>query len=320
MTSGPCRPTFRRRSLLRSIAAASMLVLAAPGAAAPGALLEVYFGPSQTDWLAVDSLRVRLDGEELAVRRPASDDPPGTPLYSGPVAPGPHLVELAAVLKGTSGVFTYLDGYRFTMRGRLDVSAPAGNVVGVHGSVRASSEATTPWTNRYTLALAAAPYPSDRAAAAEVPARVSPPPAQPPAGAPVTEAPPLSPAPARAAEPEPPVAPPGAACAFPAVQFGFDQATLTPAARQALDGFAACVAPGAGAIRLDGHCDVRGGVAYNLALGERRAGAVARHLESRGVAAGRISTRSFGESSPLCGESTEACHARNRRVEAVLGD
>jgi peptidoglycan-associated lipoprotein len=316
MTSGPSRPTLRRGSLLRSIAAGSMLLLAAPGAAAPGALLEVYFGPSQTDWLAVDSLRVRLDGQELPVRRPANDDPPGTPLYSGPLAPGPHLVEMAAVLKGSSGVFTYVDGYSFTMRGRLDVSAPAGNVVGVHGRVRASSEATTEWTDRYTLALASAPYPSDRAAAVETPVRTAPPPAEPPAAAPAMVAQAPSSAPARAAE----AAPPASACAFPTVQFGFDQATLTPAARQALDRFAACAAPGAGAIRLDGHCDVRGSAAYNLALGERRGNAVARYLESRGVVAGRISTRSFGKSSPLCEESTEACHARNRRVEAVLGD
>lgn len=325
MTSVPFRPIRRRRSRLRTIAAASMLLLAAPGAAAPGALLEVYFGPSQTDWLAVDSLRVRLDGQELPVRRPASDDPPGTPLYSGPLAPGPHLVEMAAVLKGSSGIFTYVDGYSFTMRGRLDVSAPAGNVVGVHGRVRSNSEATTEWTDRYTLALAAAPYPSDRVEAAAAPARANPSPAEPPAGAPATEAQAPSSAPARTADPAPPVTPPAApppatACTFPTVQFGFDQATLTPAARQALDRFAACVAPRTGAIRLDGHCDVRGSAAYNLALGERRATAVARYLEAHGVAPGRISTRSFGKSTPLCDEPTEACHARNRRVEAVLGD
>jgi peptidoglycan-associated lipoprotein len=324
MTPAPTRPTFRRRLLLRTLAAATMLVVATPGVAAPGAILEVYFGPSQTGWLAVDSLRVRLDGQEIPVRLPAGDDPPGTPLYSRPVAPGPHLIEMAAVLRGASAVSPYVEGYRFDMRGHLDVTAPAGNVLGVHGRVLASSEATTEWTARYALALDAAAYPSDRAAAAETPVQASPPPAEPLAGEPAAATQVLSSPLARATETAPPgapsVTPPATGCAFPSVRFGFDQATLTSPARQALGRFAACVAPGSSPIRLDGHSDVRGSAGYNLALGERRATAVARHLESRGVAAGRISTRSFGMSSPLCGESTEACGARNRRVEAVIGE
>lgn len=301
----PSHPASRGRSLSSFVAAASMLVMAAPGAAAPGALLEISFGPSQTEWLAVDALNVRLDGQELPVRRPAGEDPVGTALYSGPIASGPHLVEMTVVLRGASGLFTYVDGYLFTMRGRIAVTAPVGNVVGVHGRVQASSGATTAWTDRYTLALAAAPYPSDRAVPVESPEPAPPPPA-PPAASP----------PAPSVTPQPPAA---AACALAPVHFGFDQSTLSPAARQALDRFAACLDPGASTIRLDGHCDVRGGVAYNLALGGRRAAAVARYLESRGVAAGRISTSSSGKSSPVCGEATEACHARNRRVEAVVG-
>jgi peptidoglycan-associated lipoprotein len=285
-----------RRSLPGLLTALILLTLAAPAAAAPGAVLEIYFGPHQTDWLAVDALHVLVDGQEIPVRLPAPRDPPGTALYSGPLAPGPHLVQMAAVLRGDSGVFTYVNDYRFTMHGRLDVNAPAGNVVGVHGRIQANSGVTTEWADRYTLALAAAPFPSDRVPEVEPPPRVPPPPV-------------ITPRP-----------PPAAACALAPVRFGFDKATLTAEARRALDAFAACVAPGASSLQVDGHCDVRGSAAYNMGLGERRAAAVASYLESHGVAAGRISTSSFGKSRPLCGERTEACHARNRRVEIMAGE
>ena len=302
-TSPSSRPVIRGRTTLGLLAAA-VLALPTGVAAAPGALLEVSFGPSETGWLALDTLQVRLDGRDLPVRRPAPDDPAGAPLFTGPVAPGPHLVEMTALLRGDSDLFTYVEDYRFTMRGRLDVIAPAGHVLGVHGRVQAAAGATTAWADRYTLALAAAPYPSDRAAAVDVPA-----PAEGPAPRAVPPPPAITPRP-----------PPAAVCVLAPVHFAFDQAALTPAAGQEVDQFAACVAPGTGTVRLDGHCDVRGSDAYNLALGQRRADAVARRLEAGGVPEGRISTHSQGESRPLCGEPTEACHARNRWVEAVVGD
>jgi outer membrane protein OmpA-like peptidoglycan-associated protein len=291
----PSHPSLRL-SLPGLVAASMLLTLAVPAAAAPGAVLEFYFGPNQTDWLSVESLQVQVDGQEVPVRLPALGDPPGTALHSGPIAPGPHLVQVAAVMRGASGLFTYVNDYRFTMHGRLDVNAPAGQVLGVHGRIQASSGMTTEWTDRYTLALAAAPFPSDRVPDVEPPRPVPPPPV-------------ITPRP-----------PPAAACALAPVRFGFDKATLTPEARRALDGFATCVAPGASSLQVDGHCDVRGSAAYNMALGERRAAAVARYLERLGVAPGRISTSSFGKSRPLCGERTEACHARNRRVEIMVGE
>ncbi len=293
---------------LASLVAAATLVLPAAAAAAPGALLEVYFGPSETSWLAVDGLSVLLDGQEIPMLRPEPDDPPGKPLFSGPIGPGPHRLEMTASLRGDSDLFTYVDEYRFIMRGRLDLAAPAGHVVGVHGRVQASSGATIRWVDRYRLALATASYPSDRAAALE--AVASPPPPALPAPAPVETG--------QASGTSAP--PPAAACVLGTVRFGFDRSALTPAARQAVDRFAACLAAGSGTIELAGHCDVRGSDAYNQALGQRRADAVASRLEAGGVAAGRVSTRSFGESRPVCREAAEACHARNRRVEAVVGE
>ena len=73
-------------------------------------------------------------------------------------------------------------------------------------------------------------------------------------------------------------------------------------------------------ITIEGHCDERGSVEYNLALGERRAKAAFDYLASLGVAANRMKTVSYGKEVPLCQESNEDCWARNRRDHfAVTG-
>jgi len=73
-------------------------------------------------------------------------------------------------------------------------------------------------------------------------------------------------------------------------------------------------------ITVEGHCDERGSVEYNLALGERRAKAAYDYLSSLGVAADRMKTVSYGKEVPLCQDSTEECWARNRRDHfAVTG-
>ncbi|HWX24965.1 MAG TPA: OmpA family protein [Vicinamibacteria bacterium] len=66
-------------------------------------------------------------------------------------------------------------------------------------------------------------------------------------------------------------------------------------------------------IAIGGHCDERGTVEYNLALGERRARVALDTLVSLGVPGGRLKTVSYGKESPLCKDSTEECWARNRR-------
>lgn len=71
-------------------------------------------------------------------------------------------------------------------------------------------------------------------------------------------------------------------------------------------------------VELEGHCDSRGTIEYNLALGAKRAKAVKDQMVTQGVAADRISTISYGEELPLCHEETESCWARNRRVHSVV--
>src|SRR5712692_2695707 len=73
-------------------------------------------------------------------------------------------------------------------------------------------------------------------------------------------------------------------------------------------------------ITVEGHCDERGSVEYNLALGERRAKAAYDYLGSLGVAGDRMKTVSYGKEVPVCQDSTEECWARNRRDHfAVTG-
>ena len=68
-------------------------------------------------------------------------------------------------------------------------------------------------------------------------------------------------------------------------------------------------------IVLAGHCDERGTSGYNLALGERRANAVARFLRLNGVRASQIEVVSYGEIMPAVFGSNEAAWGENRRVE-----
>ena len=69
------------------------------------------------------------------------------------------------------------------------------------------------------------------------------------------------------------------------------------------------------ALNLEGHTDERGGREYNLALGQRRAEAVAKSLTLLGVGAAQVEAVSFGKERPAVSGSGEEAWAKNRRVE-----
>jgi len=71
-------------------------------------------------------------------------------------------------------------------------------------------------------------------------------------------------------------------------------------------------------IQIEGHCDERGTVEYNLALGERRANSTKKYLISLGVKADRISTISYGKERPLDPGHNEEAWAKNRRAHEVI--
>ena len=69
---------------------------------------------------------------------------------------------------------------------------------------------------------------------------------------------------------------------------------------------------------IEGHCDERGTLAYNLVLGEKRAKSAKRYLEDLGIPGTRIHTTSYGEVRPLCQDHNEGCWSKNRRDHFVV--
>ncbi len=70
-------------------------------------------------------------------------------------------------------------------------------------------------------------------------------------------------------------------------------------------------------VAVEGHTDERGGREYNLALGQKRAEAVARSLTLLGASEGQIEAVSFGEERPAANGSDEGSRAKNRRAEII---
>lgn len=69
---------------------------------------------------------------------------------------------------------------------------------------------------------------------------------------------------------------------------------------------------------IEGHCDDRGTIEYNLGLGDKRAHSVREHLGSLGIPSSKIDIVSYGKEKPICTEQTEDCWAKNRRAHFVF--
>ena len=102
--------------------------------------------------------------------------------------------------------------------------------------------------------------------------------------------------------------------------FDFDKSELRSDVRQQLAEQAALLENKSGVVRLEGHADERGTREYNMALGERRAKAVANYLASMGVPGSQIETVSYGEEKPAALGHDEDAWALNRRVELIYID
>jgi peptidoglycan-associated lipoprotein len=103
------------------------------------------------------------------------------------------------------------------------------------------------------------------------------------------------------------------------VHFSYDAYAVDGAAQGVLEANTAWLRSNASAkVELEGHCDDRGTIEYNLALGARRAKVVKDYLLTNGVTADRIATISYGEELPVCHEQDDGCWARNRRVHFVI--
>ena len=103
------------------------------------------------------------------------------------------------------------------------------------------------------------------------------------------------------------------------VFFEFDKSDLSDKARASLQKNAEWITRWKTTrITVEGHADARGTNEYNLALGERRAGATRDYLVTLGVAAGRIDIVSKGEEQPFCAENAEPCWGQNRRAHFII--
>ena len=71
-------------------------------------------------------------------------------------------------------------------------------------------------------------------------------------------------------------------------------------------------------MQIEGHADERGGIQYNLALGEKRAKAVREYLVALGVAQKRIGVVSYGKEKPVAFGHDEGAWEKNRRANFVV--
>ncbi len=102
------------------------------------------------------------------------------------------------------------------------------------------------------------------------------------------------------------------------IYFAFDNATIAGDYEEMLAAHASILSKNPALnVTIEGHADERGTPEYNIALGERRAQAVANYLQALGVQANQISIVSYGEEKPLLLGQSDDVYAKNRRAVLV---
>ena len=102
------------------------------------------------------------------------------------------------------------------------------------------------------------------------------------------------------------------------IHFDFDKSNIKAEFEPVLKANAAWMQANSGSkVTVEGHCDERGSVEYNIALGDRRANSAKSYMGKLGIPDNRMSTISYGKERPLCNEHNESCWWQNRRAEFV---
>lgn len=103
------------------------------------------------------------------------------------------------------------------------------------------------------------------------------------------------------------------------IHFDFDKYDIRPGDAEILKENAALLVKFSNTkIQIEGHCDERGTIEYNLALGERRANHAKKYLVSLGIPENRLSTISYGKERPLDPGHNEEAWAKNRRAHFII--
>jgi len=103
------------------------------------------------------------------------------------------------------------------------------------------------------------------------------------------------------------------------IYFDFDKYFLRSDAKDALNRNAQALKDNSQVkIRIEGNCDERGTVEYNLALGEKRAKAAMDYLVNLGIDQSRITIISYGKEKPLYPGHNEDAWSKNRRDDFVI--
>ena len=110
---------------------------------------------------------------------------------------------------------------------------------------------------------------------------------------------------------------------MPVVHFDFDQIKIKPDYQKLLRQQSSCVmkaleARGDMIVQIEGHADERGSDEYNLALGHRRANAIANSIMAYLSDSTLVRILSYGEEFPLDRNSSKNAWDKNRRVEFTL--
>lgn len=111
----------------------------------------------------------------------------------------------------------------------------------------------------------------------------------------------------------------GKAGPFQSVYFDYESHALSSGTKATLDANAEVLKTFKNLeVQIEGHCDERGGVQFNLALGDRRAKSVRDYLVALGIDAKRITTISFGKERPVAFGHDDLSWGKNRRANFVI--
>ena len=111
----------------------------------------------------------------------------------------------------------------------------------------------------------------------------------------------------------------GKAGGLQTIHFGYDSFVLDSANKDLLKANAQIMKDkGNVKVQIEGHCDQRGGIQYNIALGEKRANAVRKFMVDLGISGDRLTTISYGKERTVDSRESEDAYAKNRRANFAI--